>query len=36
VNARAAERRDALRAVGAKLSEKSYGADSPQASIMLG
>ena len=30
------ERADALRAAGATISEKSYGADTPQRSIMLG
>lgn len=36
VRSRNAERRGALLAAGARLSEKSYGADAPQASIMLG
>lgn len=36
IGARSHERADAMRAVGAKISAKSYGGREPQASIMLG
>ena len=34
-NVRATERREALRAAGARVSEKTYGGDAPRASLML-
>lgn len=36
VTSRVADRRDALRAAGARISEHSYGAGTPHSSIMLG